>query len=85
MLRQINYHDAWSEEQGSLQAQSSLVVQEMLPPVRYYKFWQDNAQGIMWVAFVNSVDISQQGTDERAILPALLTYPCSLAVFSPLR
>lgn len=39
VLWQIDYYDTWPEEQGRLQTQSGLVMQEMLPPVSHHKLW----------------------------------------------
>jgi hypothetical protein len=61
VLREIDDHDPWPEEQSSLQAQICLIVQEMLPPVGNHKLRQDDAQSVLRVAFVNGINIARRG------------------------
>ena len=67
MLWYVGHDDPRSEQQGRLQLESRLVVQEIFPPVDDHIFRQDHGQGVAGMTFLQRVDIGQQGTAQRSI------------------
>ena len=67
MERYARDDDVGLEEQGPLDQQRTVVVEEMMPPFRRYKFRQDHREKVVGTLGVNLLQVLQERLHERAI------------------
>src|SRR6266487_1291019 len=67
VLRQVQDRYARAEQQCRLQAQRHLVMQQVFPPVGHDKFRHDHRQGILRIALMHRINISEDWAEESAV------------------
>src|SRR5581483_754466 len=63
----VGHDHAWPEQQGGLQPQSRLVMEQVLPPFPRYELGQHHDDGLARVSLLQRVDVCQQRRQQRSV------------------
>src|SRR5881628_2053099 len=66
VVRDIDDDRVRAEEEGELEAQRGLAVEDPLPPVPRHELGEDDGDGLV-IALVDALDVAQQRLQERAV------------------
>jgi hypothetical protein len=67
MVGDVGHHDVLAEEEGALDEESRLIVEEMLPPVLGHEFRDDDGDHVILAESEEMVEVLEEGLEQRPV------------------